>query len=285
MTPYRLYARRLNFFEKLTDASYSQLFLVWLLLNVGFTAAYFTLSVTAPEHGPNFPAGIDTGTRIFDSFYFSIVTATSTGYGDILPQGFSKILSMIQCIMALLVFAVLVGKLVSQRQDTTLHEVHRMTFEGIFYHIRHVLFIVRKDFDSLIHKAQDHKRLDDHDWDNLATAYLQAQSLIEEIPDLYNSHGYNLHNADLNREKLLFEALHRTLQRICTLLVTLDQHKIDWKNHTPSMIQLKKLVDTVESVAPLWRERSPFHEEDEFADLHELSMKLHEELKTRMKRG
>jgi hypothetical protein len=285
MNPYRLVSRRLNFFERLIGASYSELFLVWLLLNVAFTAAYFLLSIYAPEHGPTLPLHIDFWTRLFDSFYFSVVTATSTGYGDILPQGFSKVLSMSQCIMALLVFAVLVGKLVSQRQDTTLHEVHRMTFEGIFYHIRHVLFIVRKDFDSVIHKAETNKKLEEHDWDNLTTAYLQAQSLIEEIPDLYNSHGYDLHNIDMNRERLLFEALHRTLQRVHTLLNVLDQHRIDWKSHAASMSQLKTMVDTVDAVTPLWRERSPYHEEKEFEEIHEMTESLHKQLKERMKKS
>lgn len=279
MNPYRLVSRRLNFFERLTRLSYSQLFLLWLIVNITFTAVYFALNTFLPAHGPTIPTDLDAGTRLFESFYFSVVTATSTGYGDILPQGFSKILSMLECIMALLVFAVLVGKLVSQRQDLTLQQVHRMTFEGIFYEIRHVLFIVRKDLDSLIHKVEAHKKLTDQDWEDLSTAYLQAQSLIEEIPDLYGGHDYAVHNADLNREKLLFEALHRTLARIQKMLETMDKAGIDWKSHEGSARQFRLFIDTVDSIMPLWNERSPFHEEREFEDIRSLSTALHGSLK------
>lgn len=279
MNPYRIVSRRLNFFERLTQLSYSQLFLLWLMVNITFTVMYFILNTFIPAHSPTLPVGLDVGARLFESFYFSVVTATSTGYGDIVPQGFSKILAMIECIMALLVFAVLVGKLVSQRQDITLHEVHRMTFEGMFYHIRHVLFIVRKDLDSLIYKVETHKKLTDQDWEDLATAYLQGQSLVEEIPELYAGHESTLHNADLNREKLLFEALHRTLFRIQTLLEVMNNAGIDWKSHEASTKQFRLLIDTVDGIMPLWSERSPFHEEEEFEDIHQLSLALHQKLK------
>lgn len=271
-------ARKLNILSKLTGATYPELFMVWIVINVAFAAMYLALNVAAPEHGPTLPTAITMQERLFESFYFSVVTATSTGYGDILPMGFSKVLAMIQCTMALLVFAVLVGKLVSQRQDLTLSEVHRMSFEGIFYHIRHVLFIVRKDFDSVILKADADKKLEAHDWGNLSTAYLQAQSLVEEIPELYDSHGIDLRSVDLKREMLLFESVHRTLERIETLMQTLNKHRIDWRTHEQSMHNLRRLVKTIDAIMPLWRERSPYHEEHEFADLKGLSERLHSQM-------
>lgn len=283
MNPYRLVTKRLNFFERLIQSSYSQLFILWIVVNTLFAALYFVLLTYQPTHAPTISRDLPLWAQALDSVYFSIVTATTIGYGDIIPLGFSKLFAMIQSTSALLIFTVLVGKLVSQRQDTTLHEVHRMTFEGVFYHIRHVLFIVRKDFDTLIHKVEEHKALTDHDWETLSTAYLQAHSLIEEIPDLYNGHGFDLHNIDLNREKLLFEALHRTLSRIHVLLLTMEKAGIDWKKHEISAKELRWLVDTVDGIAPLWMERSPFHEEAEFEDIRQLSHQLHEQMKERTK--
>lgn len=279
MNPYRIVSKRLNIFEKLIQSSYSQLFTFWIILNATFAALYFALSTYYPAHAPTIPPSLPTLYRFLDSCYFSIMTATTVGYGDMVPLGFSKFLVIIQSTSALLIFTVLVGKLVSQRQDTTLHEVHRMTFEGVFYHIRHVLFIVRKDFDTLIHKVKNGKELTDHDWETLGTAYLQAHSLIEEIPDLYSGHGFDLHNVDLNREKLLFEALHRTLTRIHVLLISMEQSGIDWTKHDISAKELRLLVDTVDGIAPLWMERSPFHEEQEFEDIRQLSERLHKQMK------
>lgn len=279
MNPYRIVTRRLHVFERLTQLRYGELFLLWVLVNCAFTAIYFALSITLPRHGPTIPGGIDMPTRLFESFYFSVVTATSTGYGDILPQGFSKILAMIECVMALLVFAVLVGKLASQSQDRTLQQVHRMSFEGVFYHIRHVLFIVRKDLDAIIHKVETSQPLTDQDWEILGTAYLQGQSLVEEIPDLYAGREFALQNADLNREKLLFEALHRTLSRMDKLLDLMNERGIDWRKHEGSARQLRLFIDTVDGIMPLWSERSPFHEEAEFESIRRLSAELHEALR------
>lgn len=282
MNPYRLVTGKLNFFERLTRWNYSELFLVWILLNTIFTFLYFVLSLTHPQHGPTFMGGISIWARLFDSLYFSVITATTVGYGDILPLGFSKILVMIQSSSALLIFTVLVGKLVGQRQDATLHEVHRMTFEGVFYHIRHILFIVRKDFDTLIRRVESKAPLTPHDWDTLSTAYLQAHSLVEEIPELYGGHSFNLHSIDLNREKLLFEALHRTLSRIHTLLESMNKTEIDWRAHEPSAKEFRRLIDMIDGIMPLWRERSPFHEEQEFEDIRQISAQLHTEMKAKV---
>lgn len=279
MNTYRTVTRRLNFFEKLIFSTYPELFLAWLLVNVVFTAAYFTLGISWPEHAPSFPPGAGLGEIAYDSVYFAIVTATTIGYGDIVPLGFSKVLAMLQSILALLVFTVLVGKLVSQRQDVTLREVHRMTFEGIFYHIRNVLYIARKDFDDVMHKARKQKTLDEHDLDNLATAYLQAHMLIEEIPELYDHHGYDLRSIDVSRERLLFEALHRTLQRIHAMLKTLNDVGIAWKEHAASERELRQLLNSIEGIMPLWKERTPFHQEKEFEDIRLLAMELHADMK------
>jgi hypothetical protein len=281
MNPYRLVSGRLNFFEKLTQWSYSELFLVWILTNAFFAFLYFLLSSYFPANAPTIPAGADTWTRVLDSMYFSMVTATTIGYGDIVPLGISKLLAVTQSTSALLIFAVLVGKLVARHQDATLHEVHRMTFEGVFYHIRHVLFIVRKDLDELIEKAHAHKRFDERDWNNLTIAYLQAHSLVEEIPGLYTGHGYDLHNVDLKHEKLLFEGVHRTLQRIFTLLDALDMHQINWRDDKSSMDELQSFIDMVDGIMLVWRERSPFHEEKEFEDIRVISAQVHEEIKER----
>lgn len=106
--------QRLDVFQAIIRSTYLELFLFWILVNVAFAALYFIIGVTHPAHGPNLPPGISMGERIFDSFYFSVMTATSTGYGDIVPLGFSKMLAMVECTTALLIFAVFVGKLVSE---------------------------------------------------------------------------------------------------------------------------------------------------------------------------
>ena len=252
----RLRHRSLTFLEYLSLRSYGELFTLWILLNTVFAIAYFLLASTHPDHAPTGLALLAPAERLFDSFYFSIITGTSTGYGDILPQGFSKFLAMVQTCMALLVFAIFVTKLVSSRTEETLREVHRMSLEGIFYHIRHVLFIVRKDIDGVLHALTQHRALTPRDWEILQTACLQAESLVGEIPDLYNG-SKDLARVDLKRERLLLEALQRTLKRIERLMGELRDQNIAW---TPANDDVRGgllgLLHAMGSVLGTWQERS-----------------------------
>lgn len=247
----------LTFLEKLSKATYPELFLLWLLLNLICSLIYFSLATAGSASAPSTLIEMDTMHRFFNSFYFSLVTATSIGYGDIIPHGFSKIVSMIQAALSLLTFALFVAKLVSRRQDIVLDEVHRMTSEGIFYNLRQGLFLVRKDFDILIHELQEHGKFSEQEWEILTTSYLQAQNLVEEIPNLYNGHGHDLYIIDEKHEKLLIEAIHRTVHRLESLFDLMESKHIDWRGHATSKDELIMLLDIMDTAMPLWRQRSP----------------------------
>ena len=95
----------LRVIEKLTNFSYGSLLLLWLLFAILFAVAYFMLAVFIPAHGPTQLVEDPTlAVMLLDSLYYSVITATSTGYGDIIPQGFSKLLASMQSITALLIW-------------------------------------------------------------------------------------------------------------------------------------------------------------------------------------
>ena len=52
----------------------------------------------------------------YECLYFSVVTFTSLGYGDMSPIGFSRVLACFEVISGLFLIAVLVGKIASERQ-------------------------------------------------------------------------------------------------------------------------------------------------------------------------
>jgi hypothetical protein len=172
--------------EHLTKLSYTTLFALWILLAFGFGLAYFALSVLHPEHGPiQLIDEPDVQHKLLNAFYYSWMTATSTGYGDITPHGFSKFLAAVQSVFALIVFGIFITKLVSQKQELALQEVHRLTFEDGFHNTREGLYIARKDIDRVMEKIELQQRLDSEDWADLVIAYQQIQTLISEIPDFY----------------------------------------------------------------------------------------------------
>ncbi len=262
--------------EWLTQLSYTTLFTIWTLMALGFGAAYFGMSYMPHSvHSPTDLANIaDPLTRFANALYYSIITATSTGYGDITPQGISKLLASVQSITALLVFAIFVTKLVSHQQEVTLTEVHRLTFEDVFHNTREGFYICRKDFDHAITYAEQNNALNMEHWENIVIAYRHMQTLFEEIPDFYENdkHRYTI---DLKREQLLLESAHRTLHRINVMLDTFSKHNIDWVSHERSMKEMQELVDIVTNITPLWRERSPYETMESFEDILQMKERMH----------
>lgn len=254
--------RPVGILETLSQASYSALCLLWIFVNLLCTTFYFAATQWFPAHGPSIDGSLSPFERLWESSYFSLVTATTLGYGDFLPQGASKAVAVAQAAVGVLIFGILIAKLVARRTDAIMSDVHRLTFESIFYHIRQGLFIVRKDFDTLIRDAEHHNGLSEHEWENLSATYLQAQSLIEEISDFYNNG--NAYVIDRKREALLIDSVQRTLSRLLRLLASLDHRGVDWRGHQDSAIPLDALVSIIDTVILVWQKRSPNHTIEHF---------------------
>lgn len=61
---------------------------------------------------------------VLDAAYFSVVTFTSLGYGDLSPQGFGRVIAIIVVLVGLALIALLVGKFASERQHSLLLLLH-----------------------------------------------------------------------------------------------------------------------------------------------------------------
>jgi hypothetical protein len=116
--------------ELVHQRSTLQLFVLWIGMILVSGACYW-LGALIGKQGlieGGIPVGAD-----FKGFgsalYFSFVTATSIGYGDIVPVGGALAVAVIEAISALLIFGAVVAKFVSHRQDQLVSEIHRVTFE------------------------------------------------------------------------------------------------------------------------------------------------------------
>jgi hypothetical protein len=248
----------------ITRLPYSTLFTIWLTLAAGFAAAYALMATFSPENAPQQLLGLSPLVRLGNSIYFSIITATSTGYGDIVPYGFSKTLASIQATVGLFIFAILVGKLVSGQQELAVRQMHKLTYEDVFHNTREGLYIIRKDFDRIIDKVECKVPITMMDWEDLATAYKQGQSLILEIPEFYSAEEAPLYVIDARREQLLMEAVHRTLHRINHLIDAFSIAGIDWSAQVESTKELTDLLKVVATITPLWKAHSPHQREESF---------------------
>jgi potassium channel LctB len=120
-----------------------QLFLVWIgtVLLCGFG---YWVGALAGEHGlveGNQPLGAGIH-GLASALYFSFVTATSVGYGDVLPVGFARLIAIVEAVTTLLIFGAVIAKFVSHRQDQLVGEIHRITFDERLDRVQSNLHVV-----------------------------------------------------------------------------------------------------------------------------------------------
>lgn len=96
--------------------------LVFGMLLLLLVSTYFTF---APDgHGLG-SSGTSVDVSFGNALYFSVVTLTSLGYGDYSPLGLGKVVSGVTVLSGLGLFALLFGKIASERSQSLLHLVHR----------------------------------------------------------------------------------------------------------------------------------------------------------------
>ncbi len=144
----------------LENCTFVQIVYLWASIGVGFAILYYLLSFT-PQNTLLFLAKpINHGASDFLTVvYFSFVTLTSTGYGDVVPLGISRILAVIEIFLGLVVFGFLISKLVSARQEKIIEELYDSSLEEKVSKIRTTLYIYRTNISRLIQRIEATRRV------------------------------------------------------------------------------------------------------------------------------
>jgi Ion channel len=138
------------FLEFIERRSPAHLFLAWLAMIVLCSLAYWLAGFTAHD-------GLLSGGRHLDAsphnllvaLYFSFVTATSVGYGDVVPLGLVRALAIAEAVAGLLIFGAVVAKFVSRRQDELVQEIHRVTFAERLERVQTSLHLVLSEIQAI----------------------------------------------------------------------------------------------------------------------------------------
>lgn len=136
--------------DALADLSVKALLGLWLGLVVGCGVAFWLLGLAAGhgllEGGVPVPT---TATGLGTAVYFSFVTATSVGFGDVVPVGLARPLVVAESVSALVLFGCLISKLVSRRQEQLIEEIHLLAFEDRLGRVRTNLHVVLSELLAL----------------------------------------------------------------------------------------------------------------------------------------
>ena len=102
--------RLIDLVEKVSTLRY---IVVFAAAVIGFGFLYYLLTQCGHGIGRDDTA-LDNST-VFTGIYFSIVTISSLGYGDMHPMGISKILACIEVLFGLVIIGIMIAKVTSQR--------------------------------------------------------------------------------------------------------------------------------------------------------------------------
>lgn len=253
----------LGVIEHLSTLSYSTLFTLWFLMVIGFGGVFALISWFAPEHGLTNIGREPSMNGLLSAIYFSLITSSTSGFGDIVPIGFSRVLVSVEIMMSVFGVGIFISKISSAQQEISLREVHKVSFDNVTRQIREELFILRRDFDLMLAEAKEDGKLLEKSWQNLLTACHVAEMRIEDIPQLYSAP--ELYVIDEKRERILIDSVLRTLKQITQVIDAAKKTK-GWKSHKEEAHELESLQRCISEFLPKWRIKSPYNRNNKAFD-------------------
>jgi len=147
LTPRRSLSSR--FVDALADRSVGALFRLWIGIVLLCAVVYWLLAWSPRDALMSSSGAVETGLRgLLPALYFSAVTATSVGYGDIVPTGAARAIAIFESIAGLVLFGCVISKFVSRRQEQLIGEIHRIAFEDRLGRVRTNLLLVRTELQA-----------------------------------------------------------------------------------------------------------------------------------------
>jgi len=147
-----------RFVDRLSNRSVASLFQLWIATVVGCGVIYWVFELLQNHALEANGAPLTHDVRGFlAALYFSAVTATSVGYGDIVPTGFARLLAIGESIAGLVLFGMLISRFVSRRQEELISEIHRIAFEDRLGRVRTNLHLVRTELQTTAQLCEGHE--------------------------------------------------------------------------------------------------------------------------------
>jgi len=216
----------------LQNYTFIQLFYLWIALGFGFAIIYF-LSSFSPNHSliymgeplkHNF-------TGFLAMIYFSFITLTSTGYGDIVPLGILRLFAILEIFFGLIVFGFLVSKLITARQHRIIEELYSISFEERVNKLRSSLYASRANISRIINKVNTVR------YGKIPHLMTEIEANIESLKTgifrvktfLVSENKKSVSNIDELTLNLLLNSVSLSLSSLTKIVKIIDAKKYVWK--------------------------------------------------------
>lgn len=232
--------RIVRFFHK---TSLTHFFIAWFFLIILFGGAFYLLTSRTESRliyqGRLIEKGVD---GFLNSLYFSFITTTSLGYGDIAPLGFAKFLAIIEVIMGLLMNGAIIAKLVSVKEEIILEDVYEIQFQQKIDKLRENLYHDRKHISKITENIKSEKDFSEED---MHLMFLNLETHIIDIRDFFmmreGAGNEFIKKLDDYRLGLLLTSIEVCLEYYAQLKQCLFEKKVDY-----SVQMIAKYIKSVE---------------------------------------
>jgi hypothetical protein len=192
--------------------------------------------------------------------YFSFITATTAGFGDIIPLGITKFLAVFEMIIGLVIFGLVISKLVSVKQEVILDEIYNISFEERINRLRSALYLFRADVSKTIDKI-DGNMISKQE---LSDLWITLTSLDVTLTDIVrimtggvkrqDGHDY-VKRLDKFNTELLFNSVELSIAKTKELFQHLNVGGYGWRTDAVSE-NVASLSSTAEKMIVHYRTRS-----------------------------
>ncbi len=229
--------------DKLT---FPRIFLLWTSVVAGFGFVYRFLS-TDIHYLYYVHQGLPVH-DVVDSIYFSFITATSTGFGDIIPFGYFKIIAIFEVIFGLVLLAFVTSKLVSIKQNVILNEVYEISFHEKINRVRSSLLLFRQNVGRVIDRVED-KSIRSREVSDLYTFISSLEDTLNEVSMLMKRQGKTHFTKIIDPldAELIFHSITHSFEKLGELIHILNNSGLDWRREV-TLNFIQRCVDLDKSL-------------------------------------
>jgi potassium channel LctB len=216
-------------FDTLLDKfTFFHILILWCIILLGFGFIYYLFS---GDHSfIRYSTTMRPVTGLLDNIYFSFITATSTGYGDLTPVGFFKVLAIVEVIFGLVLMAVVTSKLVSIKQDIIMTEIYDISFNERVNRIRSALLLFRQNLGRIITNIETNT-IRNREVSDIFNYISSLEDTLHEIGKMVGKDHDNTFTKTLDplNTELIFNSVTQSFEKLYELVSLMNNNGLEWK--------------------------------------------------------